>query len=119
MSKRLSLVIIEVNGQMLNFGQGSTFQFGGVEREAITGDQTIGYQEKPKPAEVKANILVESGLSIQEINGWNNVNVVFKLDTGQVYSMAGAWVANIGELASNGDGYVEVTINAPRADEIV
>ena len=109
------IATIEVNGQLLNLGEGNTFQFGGKVREEVVGDSGIFFKQKNKPAEVKANIVVTKGLSLATINGWDNVSVTFKCDTGQIYSMANAWVAEMGEI---GGDAVEVTFKANKAEEV-
>lgn len=93
--------VIRVNGQEYETLEGATFTASGFERSTVTGARVYGFKRKPKESTLDAKFVAGGALSVDDINGWEDVTIEFTADTGESHMMAGAWTA---EPASNTDG---------------
>lgn len=95
---------------------GSTFRPKGYKRDAVVADPGIaGYQEEHVPPEANMNITATRGIDMQALNNLTGINVTVELDTGDIYMMTDAWVADAVEL---NDGKISVKINARDSEKV-
>lgn len=77
MSQFFGRATVTINGQTFNSKPGASFDPGGVTRSTETTDQRSGYTEALRPAVVKLEIPLESGISVPSMNDMDNVTVQF------------------------------------------
>ncbi len=106
---------IKLDSDSLRTKPGSTLQIGGITREFDTTDQLQAYfRERGSVAVIKGTIIHASDTELVALRDWKNGTATFETDTGRVYTVANAAVANVGELSG---GEVEVTIMGDPAEE--
>ncbi len=108
---------IYVDGQMYESGDDAKVTgVMGLKRNIVKGADVYGYTEEVQEATVVASFFHGNGLTLAGFKKMTDVTVVFKCDTGAVYTLANAWCSEIGDLTAK-DGKVQVTFAAAKADE--
>jgi hypothetical protein len=115
---RLGKAIIIVNGQRLESMPGATLDIGGVTRTTQVGaNEVLGYTETPKPSRIEASISVRSGISVADLHA-RDVPITFEGDTGQLWSIAGAWSVDT-PVIDSGASTAKFVYEGPPAEEII
>lgn len=108
---------ITLNGQKLETKNGASIDPGGATRDTSSSDQGHNYFEALRPAMVKCEVQMTTGLSLKDLNDAVDVTIQFQADTGQTYVLANAW--RVGALeATGGDGGVGLEFHANDATEV-
>jgi hypothetical protein len=107
---------IRVNGLMLDTEGKSTLEMGGIAREAVMADHKAGFfSESTQPSKLTCNVLVTAGVSLSEMQGWDDVTATMEADTGQTYVINHGYVA---EVLTVSEGKAQLVIQGPPAEEI-
>lgn len=119
MSQRLGKVRLKVAGALVDSMPGATLDLGGNTRNpVIGGNKVLGYAETPKEARVEFQVSVARGTSLQAFDT-TDATITFESDTGQVWSLANAWLVEPPKLTASEGGPVQLVYAAERAEEIV
>jgi hypothetical protein len=118
MAKMLGIVDIIVDGATLLSGDDATLDPGGVTRTVVKGSKVHGYREEVMEATLEVNIAIDAGFSIDKYRNLTNVTGIFKADTGQSWSIAGAWCESPPKISQK-DGKAKLTLMGPPASEIL
>lgn len=106
---------ISVNGSRLRSREGAKLMFGGFEREAVVGDDSIhGFSEKRAVPGIECSISHMADTDLAALRDTTDASVQFEADTGRVYVLRGAWIANPIEM-SNGE--VQLVFNGLSCEE--
>jgi hypothetical protein len=115
-NKTWGVTRITVNGRLLDTAPKPTFRPGGVERTEVEADNSAGrFNEKPVSSMLDCKVLATAGLSLKELQGFDDETVVIELDTGQTYVMSHAWTSEAVEAT---DGSVTLKMMGPEAEEL-
>jgi hypothetical protein len=118
MAKILGLADIAVDGTVVLSGDDSTLEPGGVERKVVKGNKVQGYSEAAMESTLEVNVAIDDTFSIDFFRNITNSTITFTADTGQVWSIAGAWCSKPPGIAQK-DGRSKVTFTGPPATEIL
>jgi hypothetical protein len=101
-------VTVKLNNEALRSKPGASIQLGGITRTGDVTDQgEFYYSEKNNKAVIKATMPHMSDTDLVALRKFRDGTAQFKTDSGRMYTVANACVADIGDL-SNGE--VEITI---------
>lgn len=107
---------IRVGGKLLPLaGDASIKGVGGIEREAVVGNEVHGFREKPVPVEVELTIADKGDVSIKELAAITDATITVETDRGKTFTIPNAWAATSGEESSNGE--IKMTFNAAKCEE--
>ncbi len=108
-------VFVSVGGKRLRSKEGAKINLGGVEREAVTGDDGVhGYQEKVVAPSIDCTISHTADTSLKELQNITDTSVMFETDTGKVFNLRNAWCAKALELSK---GEVGLTFQGVGVEE--
>ena len=111
------IVRIKVDGQLLESKEGAKLSGFNVEREEqLSAFGVAGYSEKPVAPKIECTLIHKGSTSLTALAAITDATVNFECDTGKVYVLQQAWVANSMELSANG-GEVPVTFTGLRVEE--
>jgi hypothetical protein len=116
MAKILGLADIAVDGTVVLSGDDSTLEPGGVTREVVKGNQVNGYKEAVMESKLEVNVAIDASFSLDFYRGITNSTITFTADTGQVWSIAGAWCSTPPSIAQK-DGKAKIEFTGPPATE--
>ncbi len=109
------MVKIKIGSETLRTKPGASLQIGGIQRDFDVTDQLESYfREKGVVATLKGTIVHMSDTELVKLRDAKNFSAFFETDSGKMYTVANAAVAQLGDL-SNGE--VEVTISGDPAQE--
>ncbi len=94
---------IRVNGLELPTMEGATFTPSGSVREVVKGARVWGFKAKPQEATLECKLAGGNGISVQDIQSWDNVTVEFEADTGEKHMMANAWTSDATTITDGGE----------------
>lgn len=116
MSKKTGIVIIKVDGFVLEAALGVKYNFGNPERAEVFGNGKVsGFYETPKPSMVSCTIQHDALFDIKKITSWDNVTLVVRPDAGPSYQIDGAFLSNTLELSDQGGG-IPLEFKGPPAE---
>ena len=115
--KVLGLADIEIDGVVVLSGADATLDPGGMNRQVRKGNTVLGYSEEPQESDLEVSVFIDASFSIDTFRNATNVTANFKADTGQVWSIAGAWCSKPPTIGQK-DGSAKVTFTGPPATEI-
>lgn len=107
---------IRVNGREYPTLQGANLTVGGLTKSDVVGYRVYGWKGTPAAAVVTCTIPNHEEISIMELNGMDEVTLIFESDIGLKWLMSRAW--NTGESALTGEGDISTTFHAIEAQEI-
>lgn len=108
MSQATGRVTIKIGSEALRSKAGASINVGGINRDFDVTDQLESYyREKGTVATIKATMPHFADTDLLKLRNMKNFTAFFETDTGHLYTVAKAAVANVGDLAN---GEVEVTI---------
>lgn len=108
-------VRIKVGSETLRTKPGASLQIGGWQRDFDMTDQNQSYfREKQVVAAIKGTLVHASDTDLVKLRDLKNFTAFFETDSGRVYTIANAAIANLGDL-SNGE--VEINIMGDPAQE--
>ncbi len=108
--------IVKVDGAEYPTLDGATLTPSGETREAVKGARVYGFSSTPNEATLEAKFPNNGGMSIEQINAWDNVTVEFQPDVGRAHMMANSWVAEPASLTFKGE--ISVKFAAVESKEI-
>ncbi|WP_368565491.1 phage tail tube protein [Pseudoxanthomonas sp. UTMC 1351] len=118
MSQRLGKAILIVNGSRLESMPGATIDIGGDARTTQIGaNEVLGYTQTPKQSRVEVSVSIRSGISVADLHA-SDVPITFEGDTGQIWSIAGAWSVDT-PVVDSGAGTAKLVYEGPPAEEII
>jgi hypothetical protein len=86
-------VTFEVDGEVLESEAGATINVGGVNREAVISETgKVFPMETSVPATIECSILHVGETDLVEIAGFVDKTLNFKCDSGQMYTVKGAFL---------------------------
>jgi hypothetical protein len=80
----------------------------GVKRNTVKGASVYGFTEEVMETTVVASFFHSAGLLVKAFADMTDITVVFQCDSGPVFTMAGAWVQEVGDLGVK-EGKIQVT----------
>lgn len=117
--KKLGIVHIKVNAQLLESLPGATIDIGGVVRSPVTGGtRMLGFTESIKPSEVECEVAVGVGTSLVALGAIADATLTFECDTGQIYIVREASVAEPPK-ATSGEGKAPLKFFGQPAEELL
>lgn len=117
--QRLGKAYIKVDGELLETMPGAKIDIGGDKRDPIVGSHTVhGFAEAIQPARVECEISVGASTSLAKLRAITNATVTFECDTGQVYIVRNAWVAETLSVTEGEGGKVPIVLMGPPAEEM-
>ena len=120
MAKKLGMVVIKVDGSLLESMPGAKLDIGGFERTTVVGANSVqGNYQTPKPSRVECEVSVGEETSLAEMRDWDNVTLSFECDTGQQYVIQGAWLTNSPEMTGSEGGRVPMVFEGKPAEEML
>lgn len=109
---------IKVDGDTLDTDGESTLEIGGPVREAVAGDFQAGaFRETTAPSKLETSILLKNGVSLDALRRIENATVTFEGDTGKMYVVRNAYVADVISFSTS-DGKAKVVFGGPPAEEL-
>lgn len=100
----------------VNAKPGSTFDPGGLKREAEVADTgVVGYGQEPVAPSAEFSIVNDGKVSVAQLRDLTDVNITIQDDNGVVWIMSGAWVSEPPKL-SNGE--ISVSMMGISADPV-
>lgn len=112
-------VKVKVDGEIYETDGSSSLEIGGATREAVTGDYQAGaFKEATSPAKCETSILYKAGVSLSAIRAISNATLTMECDTGAVWIMRNAYVADVISFSSS-DGKAKIVFQGPPAEEMV
>lgn len=107
---------LKVNGRVYDTEGKSSLVVGGVMREAVEADFKAGhFTEKTIGSKLTCSILLAAGVSLTELQGFDDVTVTFEADTGQTYVINHAYTCN--EVSAS-EGKASLELAGPAAEEL-
>jgi|GEM_PF-2809090 hypothetical protein len=100
----LSRVWVRIDGTLMETDPTTTkLDFGGYTREAVVTDQGfVGYTERPKEGSIETTIRVASDTDLEALRNATNIVVTAQYNTGQVFVMRDATIAEPPAVTSDG-----------------
>jgi hypothetical protein len=107
---------ISVNGRLLDTAPKPTFQAGGVKRTEVEADNSAGrFNEQAAGSMLDCKVLATTGVSLRELQSYDDATVVVEFDTGQTYVMRHAYTSDAVEAS---DGSISLKMAGPEAEEL-
>lgn len=108
---------VKADGDTLQTKPGASLELGGPVRTAQRGDyEAGGFSEETAESKLSCTLLVKRGTSLTDLRRIDNATVTFEADTGQVYIIRNAYVADGITLTAGGEG-ATVVFQGPPAEE--
>lgn len=109
---------VKVDGDTLETKSGATLELGGAVRTAQRGDYQAGaFSEETAESKLTCTLLVKRGTRLTSLRNIDNATITFEADTGQVYIIRNAYLADAISLAASGEG-ATVVFQGPPAEEL-
>lgn len=109
---------VKVDGATLLIDRDAALDFGGVKRNVVKGTIVQGYAEEAMEASVDVKATIDSKASLAQWAAINAATVTFEMDTGQVYSLANAWLEEPPKATGGDGGKVPLKFVSDRCEEI-
>lgn len=106
---------IVANGLTLDTMPGAKINVGGVARDPVAGDYTIGYAEKNTPSTVECEVNVSKETPLDAIRNMVGATVNFQTDVGLNFIVRNAFVTEPPEL-TGGEGKMSVKLAGEPAE---
>lgn len=107
--------IIRVDGRSIRSKAGSKLQTGGKERTPQYADgQLIGFTAKPVAAMLTCKVVLTNQTDVDALNNTTDSTVLFECDSGNVYTLRGAFLTKPAEL-TDGEGEADLEFCAQPA----
>jgi hypothetical protein len=114
----LGIVDIVVDGVTLLAGEDATLETGGYARTVRKGSKVHGFSRSIMESKLEVTVSIDAGFSVDFYRNIENATVNFKADTGQTWSIQGAWVSTPPTINQK-DGSAKITFEGPPAEEIL
>ena len=96
-------IYVRVNGELLLSQEGAKLgNITGVERTAVVGNDVHGYTEKAVVPFIEVPITHTVETKLMEMAKIDEASITFECDSGKVYVLRQAWLANALELEAGG-----------------
>lgn len=120
MSKqKFGRAFIKTDGSLLETMPGAKIDIGGVARKEVVGSHGGGFAEEHKLATLDCEIMMGPETSLAAIGAIDDATVTFECDTGQIYVMRNAWVAETPAATEGEGGKVPVKFQSEPAEEVM
>lgn len=118
MTQFIGKATIKVGGNTLNTLPGAKLNLGGFTREPVVGStKVLGYSEKVEPSMIDCSVALAKGQSLKGLD-FSDATVTFLADTGQVWSLANAFLSSPLEVTAQDGGSIALKIVAERCEEV-
>jgi hypothetical protein len=85
---------IYLKGNLLTSKPGAKLTFGGVKRDTVLADTGVaGFTESTVAPEIECTVPHDANTSLQDYADFKDGSVMFETDTGKVFTVSGAWLA--------------------------
>ncbi|HEX7821042.1 MAG TPA: phage tail tube protein [Sphingobium sp.] len=109
---------VKVDSQQYETDGTTTMEIGGPAREGVKGDYQAGaFKESTEMSKVELNLLYKGRLSLAAIRKIDNATLTVETDTGNVWIVRNAYVAEIISF-DGGSGKAKVVFQGPPAEEM-
>lgn len=85
---------VTADGQEMLVNDKSKLTLAGVKRHTVKGPRVYGFAEEVCEAMVDMTVFVDPNTDLDQINGMNDVTILFQADTGQSYVLPHAWLVD-------------------------
>lgn len=110
-------VTIKIDGDVLRSKEGASINTGGIVRTPLQTDSgDVFYTEATQPSEIIATLVHTADDDVVGLRSKRDVTVSFETDTGAGWSVANAFVTEVGEISA---GEYSVTLAGPPANRTV
>lgn len=116
MNQYLGRAKIKANGVVLDTKPGASLDLGGIQRDSVVNEHSMGFTETPKPARLECELALKRGDSVEQFRNLTDATIVFECDTGQSYIAKGGYTTETISLSSNS---VKLVFMAQPAQEMV
>lgn len=114
-NQRTGQIYVRVGGNLLQSLPGATLKdFAGVKRTPVVGTKVHGFIEETVVPTIECEVSHGADVSVDTLMKIVDATATFECDSGPVYVLANAWVAEASELK---DGKLKVVINAKSCTE--
>lgn len=103
MAQVTGIVKIYLDGQLLRSQPGATLNMGGVKRTAKSGHSVYGYSEEIVESTLDATLVDMADTDAIKLSAIKDATLRFETDTGNVYTVKGAWTSEPCQVSSGGD----------------
>lgn len=117
MAKVLGRATVKVDGDVLLIDNGAKFNLGGVTRKIVKGTEVHGFAEESVEPSIEVVATVNGKTSLARWGKIENATVTFEADTGQIWSLANAWLEAPPEVTAGEGGKVTLKFVAAKAEE--
>lgn len=118
MSQHTGIILIKVNGKVLQGLPGVKSNLGGMTRTSVIANNGVaGFYETPVESMVQVTLPHDANTNMEEIQGWKNVTIVINPDAGNSYQINNAFQSNAIELSDQGGGFA-VEFKGPKAKKL-
>ncbi|PPR15425.1 MAG: hypothetical protein CFH43_00912 [Proteobacteria bacterium] len=101
----LGRAYIHIDGELIPTEKDAKLNLGGISREAVVGNEVLGFKEEYNAAELECKVPQRSEEDIIErARSMTNVDITFEGDNGVRYMVSQAFCTNTPEISSNGEG---------------
>mgnify|MGYP002622692294 CR=1 FL=1 len=110
---------IKHNGQLFRSQNGAKLMYGNNERTTVIGDNGVhGFTEKPGEPKIECTVSHTAETSLEELAAITDASITFETDTGKVYIVRNAWLANSLELTANENGELPLEFAGMSCEEV-
>ncbi len=118
MGQRFGKAFIKADGKLLETMPGAKIDLGGVTRDVVIGANAVhGYAEKIKEPMVECEISLGVDATLKDLAAITDATITFECDTGQVYVVRNAWLAEPPVLTEGEGGKVPLKFVGITAEE--
>ena len=116
MAQVTNIVLVKINGLLVQSKGDVSFNAGTPEREEVYADnRMIGPTESPRVATVEFKVAHTAGTDIVALGNITDADVQVETDTGSVYQISNAFVSTAAVLSGESAGDVAISIKGDPA----
>ena len=109
---------VKIDGVTYPTSGESSLEIGGPKRDAVKGDyDASSFMESTEPAKAEVTINYKPGVGLGALRAIDNATLTMELDTGSVWIMRNAYVADV--ITFSQDGKAKLVFGGPPAEEML
>lgn len=109
---------VKIDGVTYPTSGESSLEIGGPVRTPVSGDyDASSFTEKSEPSKAEVTLLYKQGIGIGALRDVDNATLTLELDSGSVWIVRNAYVAEV--ISFSQDGKAKVVFQGPPAEEMV
>ncbi|MBA3027440.1 MAG: hypothetical protein FP814_09805 [Desulfobacterium sp.] len=118
MAKSIGVVKIKMDGVLMRSKPGASLDPGGPVRTPVDCDQPGFYSETNKNSHIDCDMVVDANFSADALRRADDFTATFESDTGQMWVVNHAWVAEPPVITGGNNGGAKLAIDGPPAQEM-